>query len=133
MNEVLYDKICGEFGSIVAIAIIITLAIIAILKFGINFNLNEYLESRKKRHLLLARKYCPHMGLVARANNQIEIKSWLYSPSGTLDWVCSKCGQVMHVSPSEDEIHEKAEYYLSNPKAYIKQLKMYNKHAEKSM
>lgn len=133
MNEALYDNICGEFGSIAALVIIFTLAIIAILKFGINFNLNEYLESRKRRHLLLARKCCPHMGLVPRANNQVEIKSWFYSPSGTLDWVCSKCGQVIHVSPSEDEIREKADYYLSNPKAYTKQLKMYNKHAVKSM
>ncbi len=133
MDEELYDAILGDYGPVVTLILILTVSIIAILKLGVNFNLNDYIASRKRRHLSLARMYCPHMELIPREDNQIEIHSFLFSPTGTLDWVCSRCGAVMHICPSDAETQEQAQYYMAHPDAYNKQMRKFRKHARRSL
>lgn len=47
MNGELYDAMVGDFGPIITLIAVGTISIIAILKLGIKFDLNEYFVSRK--------------------------------------------------------------------------------------
>lgn len=127
----MYDSLVGDFGPAITLIIVIALAIIALLRFGIRFDLNDYLKTRKERHMRLARISCTHMILKPHENG-VEIQSLWYSPPGTLDWICNRCGTVSHVSPSDEEIEKQAEYYIANPNEYSKMNKRFLKHLKKS-
>ena len=132
MDIDLYRAVFGDFGPLVALIVAITVSILAILKFGVNFNLNGFLSSRKERHLLLARMYCPHMRFNTYCDEKIEVGSLFYSPSGTLDWVCRQCGTVIPTPPGDDEWENRARYYIAHPEVYKKRMKKFAKHARKS-
>ncbi|MCR5393357.1 MAG: hypothetical protein K6E65_08675 [Olsenella sp.] len=132
MDADLYSAVFGDFGPLVTLIIAIAVSILAILKFGVNFNLNDFLSSRKERHLLLARMYCPHMRFTAYCDEKIEAQSLLYSPSGTPNWVCRQCGTVMPTPPGDDEWENAVRYYIAHPEVYKKRMKMFAKHARKS-
>lgn len=53
VSRILIEK-CGVAFFLV---VILALAIIAILHFGVKFDINEFIESRKKRHRKLAQSY----------------------------------------------------------------------------
>ena len=131
MNEDLYNALIGDFGPVITLVVVVTVSIIAILKFGIKLDLNKYLDSRKKRHLSLARLNCPHIRL-APEKEGVSYQSLFISPSGTLDWVCTQCGTVTHVPLSEEETEELVKFYLDNPKKYKKKMHEFEKHAKKS-
>lgn len=133
MNAEVYSAIFGDFGPLVALIIVITFSILAIMKFGVNFNLNDFLASRKERHRSLARMSCPHMIIIPHNDNEFEIRSLLYSPHGTLNWVCRQCGAVIPIPPSDDEFADKAKYFIAHPDVYEKRMKKYMKHAKKSL
>lgn len=125
-----------NFGTAIALIVVIVFSLIAILRFGIKFDLNAYSESRKKRHELLARNACPHIriGGFGESNDctQISIESLFISPSGTLMWVCSKCGAMRYNDLSNEEMKGIATYYLEHPKEYKKAMKKFVKHAKKA-
>lgn len=131
LSKELYDAMIGDFGPLITLIVIITISIIAILKLGIKFDLNKYFDSRKSRHLSLARLNCPHIRLTPEKDG-VSYQSLFVSPSGTLDWVCTQCDTVTHMPLSEKEIEERAEYYLKNPKVYNKKMHKFEKHAKKS-
>lgn len=122
----------GDFGPIITLIVVIALALIAVLRLGVKFDINEYQKSRKKRHLSLARLYCPHIRL-EKHKQGVSCQSLFVSPSGTMDWVCTQCGVVTHVAPSDEEIEKLAEYYFSNYEEYTKKMKKFEKHAKKSL
>lgn len=68
VSKLLIEK-CGVAFFLV---VILALAIIAILHFGVKFDINEFIESRKKRHRKLAQSYCPHMDLIPRRDNSFQ-------------------------------------------------------------
>lgn len=124
--EVFFDN----FGKTIALIIIVALAVIALFKINITFDLNDYLKSKKSKHLNAARHYCPHMEFQNRGDGPMQI-SWFESPSGTLAWICKNCG--LEVNNIDEETHKKhGEYYLNNQKIYQKKLKKYNRHARKA-
>lgn len=133
MSVEVYSAIIRDFGSPLALIIIIMIAIFAIVKLGVNFNLNDFLASRKERHRSLARAACPHVKIFINSNDEVEVQSLLCSPSGTLNWVCTQCGAVMPSTPSDDEFKRVAEYFAAHPDAYMKRMKKYTKHAKKSL
>lgn len=103
------------------------------LTFCVKFDINEFIESRKKRHRKLAQSYCPHMDLIPRRDNSFQVNSLFYTPFGTPNWFCSRCGAVLPYEPDQEKIKAKATYYLNHPKAYKKAMRKYNKHAKKSL
>ena len=113
--------------------LIFVLAIIAILHFGIKFDINMYIASRKERHRKLAQSYCPHLDFIPRDDNSVQVSPLFYSPPGTLNWFCSRCGAVLPYEPNQEEVEAKATYYLNHPKAYKKAMKSFDKHAKKSL
>lgn len=129
VSKLLIEK-CGVPFFLVAI---LALAIIAILHFGVKFDINAFFESRKVRHRKLAQTYCPHMDFIPCSNNSFQVKSLFYTPFGTPNWFCSRCGAVLPYEPDQEELKAKATYYLNHPKAYKKAIRKYDKHAKKSL
>lgn len=129
VSKLLIEK-CGVPFFLV---VILALAIIAILHFGVKFDINAFFESRKVRHRKLAQTYCPHMDFIPCSNNSFQVKSLFYTPFGTPNWFCSRCGAVLPYEPDQEELKAKATYYLNHPKAYKKAIRKYDKHAKKSL
>lgn len=129
VSKLLIEK-CGVPFFLV---VILALAIIAILHFGVKFDINAFFESRKVRHRKLAQTYCPHMDFIPCSNNSFQVKSLFYTPFGTPNWFCSRCGAVLPYEPDQEELKAKATYYLNHPKAYKKAIRKYRKHAKKSL
>lgn len=129
VSKILIEK-CGVAFFLV---VILALAIIAILHFGVKFDINEFIESRKKRHRKLAQNYCPHMDFIPRSDNSFQVNPLFYTPFETPNWFCSRCGAVLPYEPDQEELKAKATYYLNHPKAYKKTMRIYDKHAKKSL
>lgn len=129
VSKLLIEK-CGVPFFLV---VILALATIAILHFGVKFDINAFFESRKVRHRKLAQTYCPHMDFIPCSNNSFQVKSLFYTPFGTPNWFCSRCGAVLPYEPDQEELKAKATYYLNHPKAYKKAIRKYDKHAKKSL
>lgn len=129
VSKLLIEK-CGVPFFLV---VILALAIIAILHFVVKFDINAFFESRKVRHRKLAQTYCPHMDFIPCSNNSFQVKSLFYTPLGTPNWFCSRCGAVLPYEPDQEELKAKATYYLNHPKAYKKAIRKYDKHAKKSL
>lgn len=133
MSDYVSKLLIEKCGVAFFLVVILVLAIIAILHFGVKFDINEYIKSRKKRHQKLAQSYCPHMDFIPRSDNSFQVKSLFYTPFGTPNWFCSRCGAVLPYEPDQEELKAKATYYLNHPKAYKKAIRKYDKHAKKSL
>lgn len=88
--------------------------IIAILHFAVKFDTTSLLKSRKKRHRKLAQNYCPHMDFIPRSDNSFQVNPLFYTPFGTPNWFCSRCGAVLPYEPDQEELKAKATYYLNH-------------------
>lgn len=123
------DLVFANFSKTIALIALLVLAIIAIFKVNIRFDLNAFLATRKAKHALAAQHYCPHMEFQVDGNivNQI---SWL-EPIGKSSAVCGNC-RLVKSNIDEQKVRRDGEYYLNNPKAYIVTRKKYNRHARKS-
>lgn len=133
MSDSVSKLLIERYGVMVFLVVIFVLAIIAILHFGIKFDINMYIASRKERHRKLAQSYCPHLDFIPRDDNSVQVSPLFYSPPGTLNWFCSRCGAVLPYEPNQEEVEAKATYYLNHPKAYKKAKKSFDKHAKKSL
>lgn len=116
VSKLLIEK-CGVAFFLV---VILALAIIAILHFGVKFDINEFIESRKKRHRKLAQSYCPHMDLIPRRDNSFQVNSLFYTPFGTPNWFCSRCGAVLPYEPGQEKIKAKSNLLSQSSKGLKK-------------
>lgn len=57
MSDSVSKLLIERYGVMVFLVVIFVLAIIAILHFGIKFDINMYIASRKERHRKLAQSY----------------------------------------------------------------------------
>lgn len=101
MSKELYDPMIYDFGPLITLIVVITISVIAVLKLGIKFDLNELFYTKKSRHLSLARLNCPHTRL-APEKGGMSYRSLFVCPPGTLNWVCTQCGTVTHMPLSEE-------------------------------
>lgn len=131
MEVRIFEYFVEWFGPKFALIVVITLAIIAIFRFGLKFDLNKYFDSRKKKHLKLARLECPHMTFL-KTDGGIVAESLFVSPYGTLSYQCKQCGLVVDCLPSDDEFKRIAESFGKDPDAYNKRMKRFMKHMKKS-
>lgn len=133
MSDSVSKLLIEKYGVVFFLVVILALAIIAILHFGVKFDINEFIESRKKRHRKLAQNYCPHMVIIPRHDNSFQVNSLFYTPFGTPNWIYSRCGAVLPYEPAQEEVEAKATYYLNHPKTYKKAMRKYDRHAKKSL
>lgn len=139
LREILREGLCvsiefdGSVSSIICLLLTITLALIAVLRFGVRLDLNELLKDRKKKQRFLAQSSCPHMIIEPKDDGTVSVESLFISPAGTTNWICSKCGFARYDQPDKEEINRIANYYLENPEKYVKALDDYKKHATKAL
>ena len=93
----------------------------------VNLDINEYLKRRDHRARQRMRNTCTHTRLLV-VEEKLTARSFFESPSGTLQWICSRCG--MRTS-SESRVNEIAEYWLLHPKEWSRREKEFAKVAKK--
>ena len=131
MEVQIFEYLVEWFGPKFALIGVITLAIIAIFRFGLKIDLNKCLDSCKKKHLKLARLECPHL-VLSKTDDGILAESLFVSPRGTLSYKCKQCGLVVDYPPSDDEFKRMAESFGKDPSAYNKRMKRFMRHMKKS-
>lgn len=137
MNKEVLDFISANFGNFALLIVVIAVSIIAV-KIGITFDVNKYLEQRKKTHLAKAQNLCPHLEFDIVGENErnlqisVQYRSLFESPPGTIRWTCSRCGLVQN-NVDENLVIQQAQHYVSNMDSYQETMKQYNKHMKKAL
>lgn len=113
-----------------SIGVIFSVAISAIaIKITFNFDLNKYLERKDEKNLAKLRNHCPHVEMTPTEDGRLQIRSMFESPAGTLQWQCQKCGLIRN---HDNDYQERYEYYVKNPKEYLKKNKKFQKLIKKN-
>ena len=113
-----------EFYQVILIIIVSAIAI----RVSFKFDLNKYLESRRKIKIDQLKNICPHARVIDVKGNAISIESLFSSPVGTLKWICSQCGCVVD---AEEEVNRINERYKENPSLILEKQKKFIEHAKK--
>lgn len=108
------------------ILILIIAGVIAI-RFTFKFDLNKYLENRRRIKLDQLKNICPH-GKITKINGKFGFESFFSSPVGTLKYICSQCNAI--VNSKEDAI-KVSQNYIENPDLFFKKQKKFIKKAKK--
>ena len=109
------------------ILILIIIGAFAI-RFSFKFDLNKFLENRRKIKLDQLKNICPHGRIIDIKGNQISFESLFSSPMGTLKWICSQCGCMVD---HEDDVNRINEKYNKNPSMILDKQKIFIKEAKK--
>ena len=103
-----------NFSQIIILIIVIVVSIIAI-RISFKFDLNKYLENRRKIKLDQLKNICPH-GRIIKVDSKFAFESFFVSPVGTMDYVCSQCGAVV----GKEHVNRINEKYSKNPTLVFK-------------
>ena len=105
------------------ILILIALGVIAI-RISFKFDLNKYLENRRKIKIDQLKNICPHCKIEFVDNKQVKVTSYFHSPFGTMSWTCRRCNCVV---PSEEDAERISKNYAKNSKMWLKNEKRFIK------
>lgn len=116
-----------NFSEVIILIIVIVLSIIAI-RISFKFDLNKYLENRRKIKIDQLKNICPH-GRITNITDKgvITFESFFVSPVGTMDYICSQCNAVV----GEEHLTRINERYKENPSIVFKKQKKFTKKAKK--
>jgi hypothetical protein len=114
-----------NFLEIIILIVVIVVSIIAI-RISLSFDINRFLENRRKIKINQLKNVCPHLNIDLNGKKLI-IESYFSSPAGTIQWVCSQCGLVVN---SEEDVKRLQQPFLKNPNLYIEQKKKFDKLAK---
>lgn len=98
------------------------------IRFSFKFDLNKFLENRRKIKLDQLKNICPHGRVIDVNGNQIRFESLFSSPVGTVKWICSQCGCIVD---HEDDVNRINERYSKNPSMILDKQKRFIKEAKK--
>jgi hypothetical protein len=114
------------FIEILILLIVLVLSIIVI-RISFKFDINKFIEDRRKIKLNQLKNVCPHTtGIVE--GNQIILESLFISPPGTIQWQCQQCGLILG---SEIEVQRITNGYQKDPMIILTKQKEFNKKAKK--
>ena len=113
--------------SFLEILILIIVGAFAI-RFSFKFDMNKFLENRRKIKIDQLKNICPHGRIIDVKGNQISFESLFSSPMGTPKWICSQCGCI--VDP-KDDVNRINERYSKNPSIILDKQKKFIKEAKK--
>ena len=113
-----------NFYQILAIIIISAIAV----RISFKFDLNRFLENRRKIKLDQLKNICPHGRIIDITGNQVKFESLFSSPVGTLKWVCSQCGCIVD---HEDDVNRINDRYKKNPSLVLEKQERFIKEAKK--
>src|SRR3989344_5637879 len=115
------------FLEILILIFAIALSIIAI-RISLKFDMNKFLENRRKIKLSQLKNICPHGRIIDITGNQVKFESLFSSPVGTPKWICSQCGCIVD---HEDDVNRINEKYNKNPSMILDKQKIFIKEAKK--
>ncbi|MFH1505985.1 MAG: hypothetical protein ABIE94_03255 [archaeon] len=115
------------FLEILLLILTIVFSIIAI-RISFKFDLNRYLENRRKIKIDQLKNICPHGRIIDVTGNEVKFESFFSSPVGTTKCVCSQCGLVVD---SKDEVNRITKPLLKNPDYFIERHRKFVKQAKK--
>ena len=95
----------------------LVLAGIAVFSVAIKFDLNAFLENRRKEQLGRLKAMCPHC-VLAEEDGQIVVQGLVMSPPGTLQAQCTRCRKVF--VGGLEEAWEATRVWRENPRALQK-------------
>lgn len=98
------------------IALLIIIGAVAI-RISFKFDLNKYLENRRKIKIDQLKNICPHCKIEFVGNKQIKVESYFYTDYGNPNYVCSRCGRVV---PFEEDVNRICENYAQDPQRWLK-------------
>jgi|SRR3990167_702615 len=98
------------------------------IRFSFKFDLNRFIENRRKIQDEQLKNLCPHGRITGVSGNQIGFESFFSSPPGTIKWICSQCGCIVG---HEDEVNRINEGYSKNPSIILEKQKAFIKKAKK--
>lgn len=105
------------------------LSIIAV-RFSFTFDLNRFLENRRKNFIEKAKNICPHCAVIKKDGNY-GFKSTFISPSWTTQRICQQCWTILY-HLDHDEENERIAYLLKNPEVFDKQNEKFKKLLKKA-
>lgn len=114
-----------NFLQIILLIIVVVVSIIAI-RISFKFDLNKYLENRRKVKLDQLKNICPH-GRIIKEGKKFGFESFFVSPSGTRDYICSQCNAIVGREHA-DRINEN---YKENPLIVFEKQKKFIRQAKK--
>jgi len=99
-----------------------------VIRFTFKFDLNRYLENKRKIKIAQLKNICPH-GRITNITDEgiITFESFFVSPVGTMDYICSQCNAVV----GEEHINRINEKYKENPSLVLEKQKKFVKEAKK--
>ena len=109
------------------ILILVIVGAVAI-RFTFKFDLNRFLEKRRKIRIDQLKNICTHCKIEFAGNNQIKVESYFYTDFGNPNYICSRCGRVV---PFEEDVKRMAENYAKDPKRFLKNEKRFVKNMKK--
>jgi len=110
------------------VAVISVLGTVLIVSLRVKFDLNEWLQHRRKRHLLKLQNACTHAKLGVAGDGSVAVSSWFTSPVGVGHWICERCGMRIH---NEAHITEQMDFWARHPAEHVDQEKAYRKALKK--
>jgi uncharacterized protein YxeA len=114
----------GQLWITLLFLIITVIGAIMVVKISITFDWNKYLERKDEKLKAKIMNACTHLELSVTQNNEVAIKGFFISPSGISHWYCERCG-LQKSNDNREEMMELAQYYIKNPKEYVKQEKKF--------
>jgi len=115
------------FLEIIILIFAIALSIIAI-RLSLKFDVNQFLENRRKIKLDQLKNICPHIHISPQDSTAFILKSYFSSPRGTSKWFCSQCGLVVE---SQEDVNRLIESYKKDINLYLKKQKRFINQAKK--
>lgn len=114
-----------NFSQVIILIIIIVISVIAI-RISFKFDLNKYLENRRKIKINQLKNICPH-GRIVEIGEKFGFESFFVSPVGTMDYICSQCNAIV----GKEHLNRINEGYKKNPSLVFKKQKKFTKRAKK--
>ena len=71
---------------------LLLLAGIVAFKVKVSFDVNEWLRDRRQNQMNQLKNVCPHCTINKFEDGRIEVESLMFSPSGTVSYMCGRCG-----------------------------------------
>lgn len=111
--------------------LVVLLAVLSLftIKSTISFDVNKYMESRRKKLQEQMRALCPHADIsVDPITKEVTAQSMYVSPSGTTAYQCQRCGRIQY---DLNLIKQELAFWGTHPNEYNRRLKKIEKIAKK--
>ena len=110
--------------------VVIVCVAIAVFSVAIRFDLNAFLENRKRTQFARLQAMCPHCVMEPMEDGRIAVQGLAQSPPGTIQAQCTRCHRVF--VGGLDESSEGLRYWQANPIQWMKAEKRFRKYARRT-